>query len=278
MKKTQLMAILNCTPDSFYDGGKYYDPKTAIARGLEMIDEGADIIDIGGESSRPGAAPISASEEIKRILPVILALAGKVPLSIDTSKVEVAKAALEAGASMVNDITGGVDPQMIETVRHFNAKICIMHLQGTPQTMQINPCYPRGVVEEIMDFFKKRIECLCDMGLKVDQIILDPGIGFGKTHLDCLTILNHLSTFRTFNLPVLVGLSRKSFMSKILGRNSTELLSTTVAMNTISILESVEIIRVHDVIEHRDVIDALYHLRKAKCNPILASSSLSSKS
>lgn len=258
-KKIQLMGILNCTPDSFYDGGNFFDPEKAIERGEMMETEGADIVDIGGESSRPSASFVSETEEIERVIPVIKALSSKIkiPLSIDTSKSKVAEKALLAGATMINDIYGFRDPSMRAVAKEADVPICVMHMQGTPQTMQFSPSYPHGVVKEITDWLQRRIEQLLKEGVDARNIIVDPGIGFGKTVEQIIEILKHLRAFTALGFPVLIGLSRKSFLSKILGKPATELLSTTLALNTMSILEGASLIRVHDVKEHRDVLDVL---------------------
>lgn len=248
-----LMGILNCTPDSFFDGDKYFDPEKAIAHGLEMITEGADIIDIGGESTRPYASEVSAEEEIRRVIPVIKALRG-VTISIDSCKPSVAEAALEAGATFINDVTGFTDPDMRTIAARAQLPICVMHMLGAPRTMQKKPHYPDGVVPEIYTWFEKQIELLLREGVSEDNIYLDPGIGFGKTVQHNLEILSSLSRFRQLGYPLLIGLSRKSFLSKILNKPSTELLSTSLALNTMCILEGVSVIRVHDVKAHREML------------------------
>lgn len=254
---TQLMGILNVTPDSFYDGGRYIE--NAIERALEIEWEGADIIDIGGESSRPGASPVSEDEELQRVIPIIEHLKGKIsiPISIDTRKARVASAAVEAGATLINDITGFSDPAMCEAAASTGANICVMHMQGTPQIMQKNPHYSKGVVPHVLNWFEKRLESLFKTGIHEKNIILDPGIGFGKTVSHNLEIIHNLQKFKTLGFPILLGVSRKSFMSKIVNKPAKELLPTTITMNTIAILSKVDIIRVHDVKEHRDVIDVL---------------------
>ena len=255
---TQLMGILNVTPDSFFDGGRYVE--NAIERALEIEREGADIIDIGGESSRPGASPVSEDEELQRVIPIIEHLQDKIsiPISIDTRKAGVASAAVEAGATLINDITGFSDPAMCEVAASTGANICVMHMQGTPQIMQKNPHYPEGVVPHVLNWFEKRLESLFKTGIHEKKIILDPGIGFGKTISHNLEIIHNLQKFKTLGFPILLGVSRKSFMSKIVNKPAKKLLPTTVAMNTIAILSEVDIIRVHDVKEHRDVIDVLH--------------------
>lgn len=260
-QRTQLMAILNCTPDSFFDGGRYDTYENALAHGEKLIEEGADILDIGGESTRPGAAEISAEEEIKRVLPLVEHFAPKIKVSIDTSKPEVAIHALKAGAGFINDVTGLNDPLMVKAAIDYDVDVCVMHMQGTPRTMQANPSYPKGVVTEIMEWFKMRVDVLLKAGIKPERLTLDPGIGFGKTAEDNVRILRNLPIFQSLGFPLLIGLSRKSFMSKILKKTGIKLLSTTLAMNTICISEGVSIIRVHDVKEHRDIIDLMHEIQ-----------------
>ncbi len=249
------MGILNATPDSFYDGGAHFTFENALKRGLEMIQEGADILDIGGESTRPNADPVSCEEEKRRVMPLVEALAKHIKVSIDTSKFEVAAMAIEKGASFLNDVTGFRDERMRKLAAETEVEICCMHAQGTPQTMQIAPHYPRGVVNEICEWFKKRVYSLVRDGVDPGRIYLDPGIGFGKTVDDCLEIVRNIPEFLALGFPILLGTSRKSFLSKLFKKPSNELLSTTLATNTICLLEGVSIIRVHDVKEHRDVID-----------------------
>lgn len=253
------MSILNCTPDSFYDGGHYFRLEKAVEGGLRMAKEGADILDIGGESTRPFSLPVSEKEELSRVIPVIQTLSQEltIPLSIDTCKPKVAEKALEAGASFINDTSGFRNPDMRFLAKQTSASICVMHIQGTPKDMQQAPCYPKGIINELVEWFSKQIDELLSFGIQKDQIILDPGIGYGKTVQDTIQILKNLPRLKALGCPILIGLSRKSFMTKILGKPATELLSTTIALNTMSILEGASIIRVHDVKEHRDVLDTL---------------------
>jgi dihydropteroate synthase len=251
-KKTYIMGILNVTPDSFADGGLYFDKSAAIERVYRMVEEGADIIDIGGESTRPGSEPISIEEELKRTVPVIEAIAGKikVPISIDTYKSEVAKAALDAGASIVNDISGlRIDPGMPEVVSEYKVPVVIMHIRGKPKDMQQDPVY-EALIPEIMDYFRMGMKIATQTGTSEDKIIIDPGIGFGKTSEHNLEIINNLREFTPFEKPILVGLSRKAFIGKILGDASpTERLEGTAAAVSISIINGANIVRVHDVKE-----------------------------
>lgn len=251
-EKTYLMGILNVTPDSFSDGGRYFDKSAAIRRANEMVEEGADIIDIGGESTRPGSEPVTLEEEISRTIPVIEALAKniKVPISIDTYKAEVVRRALDAGASIVNDISGlRFDPEMPKIVSQYKVPVIIMHIKGTPKSMQANPQY-EALIHEIMDYFRESIRLAMKSGIAEDKIIIDPGIGFGKTVDHNLEIIKNLREFTLLEKPLLVGVSRKAFIGKILGdAPASERLEGTVAAVAISILNGANIIRVHDVKE-----------------------------
>ncbi|MDP3260340.1 MAG: dihydropteroate synthase [Thermodesulfovibrionales bacterium] len=255
-KKTCLMGILNVTPDSFSDGGQYFDRTLAIKRAHEMVEEGADIIDIGGESTRPGSEPVSLQEEISRTIPVIEALAKdiKVPISIDTYKAEVAKMALDAGASIVNDISGlRFDTEMPKVVSQYKVPVVIMHIKGTPKNMQINPQY-EALIPEVMDYLRESIRLAVESGIAEDKIIIDPGIGFGKTFDHNLEIIKNLREFTLLEKPLLVGVSRKAFIGKILGdAPASERLEGTAAAVAISILNGANIIRVHDVKEMKKV-------------------------
>ena len=245
------MGIVNVTPDSFSDGGKFLDPAAATAQGLALAEQGADILDVGGESSRPGAAPVPLEEEMARVIPVIRGIAQgrpSIPISIDTCKPEVARAALEAGAAMINDITGLRDPEMVRLAAKTGAPVVAMHMKGTPQTMQRCPAY-KNVVADVISFFKERIKTLTRAG--VTQIILDPGIGFGKTANHNLELLNRLEEICALGYPVLVGLSKKSFIGKTLGAQVGQREAGGVAANAIAIAKGAAIIRVHDVALHR---------------------------
>lgn len=255
----KVMGILNVTPDSFYDGGKFSETEKAIARGIQMYNDGADIIDIGGESTRPGADEVSEKEELERVIPVIRALKNEIPipLSIDTMKPHIAEAALKEGASFLNDVTGLRNPDMIAVAAKADVPVCVMHMLGNPKTMQSNPHYDGGVVSYLTQWFKEKITQLSDAGIKKKNIVLDPGIGFGKTVDDNLKILHNLQKFKAMGFPVLVGLSRKSFMSKIINKPASETLATTIALDTVALLGNADIIRVHDVLEHREVVNVL---------------------
>ena len=269
--RTLVMGILNITPDSFSDGGQYNQINVAIERALQMKSEGADIIDIGGESTRPGASPVPLEEEIKRVIPVVEALKRNVdiPLSIDTVKPEVAQLALEAGATLINDISaGGTDALMAEVIAKHKAWVCLMHMQGEPRTMQTNPHYD-DVVMEVREFLSDRASQFIKSGVPSDKIILDPGIGFGKTVEHNLTLLAQLDSFISLGFPILVGLSRKTFLGKLTGiDNPAERLLPGIAANTVSVWNGAKIVRVHDVKETvtaLKVADALLRYRKAIC-------------
>jgi dihydropteroate synthase len=262
MAKTQLMGILNVTPDSCFDNGRWFDPAVAIQRGVQIYQEGADWIDIGGESTRPGASAISSTEELRRILPVIKSLKQEIPipLSIDTMKAEVAEAAINAGASFINDVSGFRDRAMREVAASSQFPICVMHMHENPTTMQLNPFYPQGIIPFLIDWFKERIDLLLESGIKEKNIILDPGIGFGKTVADNVQIVHNLHEIKALGFPILIGLSRKSFLGKIVNKTYPDLLPVSLAINTLAILAKTDIIRVHDVLEHRDIIDLMAHL------------------
>ena len=251
-QKTHIMGILNVTPDSFSDGGLHFDKSSAVNRALRMAEEGADIIDIGGESSRPGAEPVSIEEETKRTIPVIEALAKelRIPISIDTYKSEVAKRAIDAGAAIVNDISGlRFDPEMPGMVAAYQVPVVIMHIRGTPKNMQKNPTY-QALIPEILDYLRDGIGMATDAGISEEMIIVDPGIGFGKTFEHNLEIINNLKAFTVLRKPVLTGPSRKAFIGKILGdAPAAERLEGTIAAVAVSIMNGANIVRVHDVRE-----------------------------
>ena len=251
-KKTYIMGVLNVTPDSFSDGGLYFDKSTAIKRAFQIVEEGADIIDIGGESTRPGSEPITIEEELRRTISVIESLAKetKIPLCIDTYKSEVAKRALDAGASMVNDISGlRFDPKMPGVVSEYKVPVVIMHVKGTPRDMQQNPVY-EALIPEIMDYLRTGMIIARQAGISEDMIVIDPGIGFGKTFDHNLQIIHNLQEFTLLRKPILIGPSRKAFIGKILGDVPvTERLEGTAAAVAISIMNGANIIRAHDVKE-----------------------------
>lgn len=249
-KRTFIMGILNVNKDSFSDGGLYDKPEVAIERAFEMKEEGVDIIDIGGESTRPGAKPCSVEEELNRVLPVVKGVIKEdidLPISIDTYKSEVAKACLDEGAHMINDISGlRFDTKMAEVVAKYKTTVVLMHIKGTPQNMQENPQY-ECVVSEISDYLRQRIDFAIDAGIDKERIIIDPGIGFGKTVEHNLEILRKLREFKTLGRPILIGTSRKSLIGKILNLPVEERLEGTAATVAVSILNGANIIRVHDV-------------------------------
>jgi len=246
------MGILNVTPDSFSDGGIYFDKARAVERAFRMAEEGADIIDIGGQSTRPGSEPVPVEEELKRTIPVIEALKGRlgIPVSIDTYRAEVAKRAVEAGADMINDISGLMfDPEMAHAVAKAGVPVVIMHIKGTPKDMQANPVY-EALIPEVMDYLREGIRLAVSAGVKEDMIVVDPGIGFGKTFEHNLEILNRLGDFTLLGKPILVGVSRKAFIGKILGdAPPSERLEGTLAAVSIAVLNGANIVRVHDVRE-----------------------------
>ena len=248
-RRTLIMGILNVTPDSFSDGGYYLDVPDAINHAKKMVVEGADVIDIGGESSRPGASPASTEEELARVLPVVEGLVDgiSVPVSIDTCKSAVARRALEAGAHLINDITAlRGDAVMANVVVEMNAGVILMHMRGTPRTMQRSPVYD-DVVLEISSWFQRRIKEAETTGIPPGQIIIDPGIGFGKTVDHNLEILRRLGEFRHLNKPILIGTSRKSFIGKILNLPANDRIEGTAATVTWAIAHGADMIRVHDV-------------------------------
>ncbi len=246
----KIMGILNVTPDSFSDGGKFNRVDRAVEHAHRMVKEGADIIDIGGESSRPFSSPVSEEEELRRVIPVLEELSElKVPISIDTYKSKVAEEALKRGVSIVNDIFGLRREGMAEVIADYGAAVVIMHMKGEPKNMQMNPHY-EDVIGEIMNFFRERVEFAVRKGIEEDRIILDPGIGFGKRVEDNLTIIKHLDAFRTLGFPLLIGVSRKSYMGKLFNLDVDERLETTIASNVVSVLNGASILRVHDVKEN----------------------------
>jgi dihydropteroate synthase len=247
--RTWLMGVLNVTPDSFSDGGLYYSKKNAVEKGLQLIEEGADILDIGGESSRPGADPISLEEEKRRILPVISEIRKHTDafISVDTTKSEVLKSALDEGADILNDISGmRFDAKMPELASEKDIPVIIMHMKGNPKNMQKDPIY-KNVIQEIKFFLKQRINTALKAGIKRNRIIIDPGIGFGKRLEDNLRIIRELGSLNELNLPILIGLSRKSFIGNLLNVSPEKRIEGTIVSSLICILQGAHIIRVHDV-------------------------------
>lgn len=260
------MGVLNVTPDSFSDGGLYLDREKAVACGLELIEQGADIIDLGGESTRPGSDPVPAAEELKRIIPVISSIREKngTLISVDTTKSAVAAAALDAGADIINDTSSlRNDPGMIELAAQRNVPLIMMHMKGTPKTMQVNPTYT-DLLEEVNSFFRERIDFALSSGIRRGKIIIDPGIGFGKKFEDNLSLINNLAVFEELDCPILVGPSRKSFIGKILNLPPGERLEGTIASAVICLIRGAHILRVHDVASVKRallVAEAILHER-----------------
>jgi dihydropteroate synthase len=252
-----IMGIVNVTPDSFSDGGQFFDPQQAIEHGALLVSQGADLLDIGGESSRPGSAPVSVEEELARVLPVIRGLAARVsvPLSVDTTKAVVAHQALEAGAHIINDITAlRGDPDLTEVVRRHRAGVVLMHMQGTPATMQQAPHYD-DVLAEVAGFLEARLQHAINLGIDGSQVVLDPGIGFGKTLEHNLRLLARLGELQRLGRPVLLGVSRKCFLGKLLDRAVGERLAGSLACVCHALAGgSVQLFRVHDVAPTRDAV------------------------
>jgi dihydropteroate synthase len=245
----KLMGVVNVTPDSFSDGGRYLDADAAIAHGEELAREGAEILDVGGESTRPGAAAVGSDEELARTEPVVAALAGTATVSIDTSKAAVAEAALDAGASIVNDVTAlRGDPQIGALCAERGAGLVLMHMQGTPRTMQVNPVYD-DVVDDVKAFLAERLELAVGAGVDEQRVWLDPGIGFGKALEHNLELLSRLGELRGLGRPLVVGTSRKSFIGKIDGSGVDERLGGTIASSVFAAAEGATVLRVHDVAE-----------------------------
>jgi len=263
-KRALIMGVLNVTPDSFYDGGIYDNLNKAVERGLQMVEEGADIIDIGGESSRPGAKSVEEKEELERVIPVIKKLASriKVPISIDTYKARVAKTAIDAGAAMVNDISSlRMDEGMANILRSSKVPVCLMHMQGTPRNMQRNPRY-KDVVSEIFAFLRERIDFCEQASIDVEKTIIDPGIGFGKTVEHNLQILKNLDQFKSLGRPIMIGVSRKSFIGKVLQLEPEERLEGSLAAAIWSMTKGASILRVHDVKETKRAVEMVEAIKE----------------
>ncbi|MGB0894437.1 MAG: dihydropteroate synthase [Parashewanella sp.] len=251
------MGILNATPDSFSDGGQFNTFDTAMKHAQAMIEQGAQIIDVGGESTRPGAPDVSLKQELSRVIPVVESLSKKdVWISIDTSKAEVMRQAVAAGAHLINDVRALQEPDALAVAASLDVPVCLMHMQGTPRTMQENPEY-HDVVEDISQFFEQRIQACIAAGIKRENLILDPGFGFGKTLQNNIEILAKFAEFKRFNLPLLSGLSRKSMFAHLLNRDVEHRLAGSLAGAMISAQNGAQIIRVHDVAETVDVLATL---------------------
>lgn len=248
-----IMGIVNVTPDSFSDGGRYFDRSIAIEHGRRLIDEGADLLDIGGESTRPGAADVPEAEEIDRVLPLVEALRDTAPISVDTSKPGVMRAALAAGASIINDVRALQEPGAFETVTASDCGVVLMHMQGTPRTMQREPRYD-DVVAEVAGFLRRRAAALAAVGVAADRIAIDPGFGFGKTAEHNFTLLRELGSLTTVGCPLLVGLSRKSMLGAVSGRPVDDRLAASVAAAVLAVERGARIVRVHDVAATRDAL------------------------
>jgi len=267
LNRTLIMGVLNVTPDSFSDGGKFYEPEIAINHALQMLDEGADIIDIGGESTRPGAEPLPIDIELKRVIPIIQSIIKARPdavISIDTYKSIAAEKSIKAGAKIVNDISGlSFDPEMKNVIREYKVPVVIMHIKGTPRNMQENPYY-EDLMGELIQYFRERINLALEAGIRKNQIIIDPGIGFGKRIEDNYVILNHLDELASLGYTVLVGPSRKSFVGKVLNLPPAERIWGTAAAVAIAVYKGVNIIRVHDVKEMIQVVKIAERIRSNK--------------
>lgn len=248
LTRPQVMGVLNVTPDSFSDGGDFFCLDKAVARALQMEAEGAAIVDIGGESTRPGAVPVAVDDEIGRVVPVIEALQSqlKVPISIDTRKPEVMRAAIQAGAGFINDINGLRDPGALEMAAECAVPVCLMHMQGEPRSMQADPRY-ENVVDEVAEFLQQRVSACAQAGIRRERILLDPGFGFGKTVVHNLRLLKRLDELTRLGLPIVVGLSRKSMIGQLLGLEPGERLPASIALAVLAVERGARLVRSHDV-------------------------------
>jgi dihydropteroate synthase len=252
--RAKVMGVVNVTPDSFSDGGLFLDPAAAIDHGRKLVADGADVLDVGGESTRPGAGPVSAEEELRRVVPVVESLAGEAAVSIDTSKRPVADAALGAGARMVNDVTAlRGDPELAGLCADRDCDVVLMHMLGTPRTMQDDPTY-EDVADDVKEFLAERIEFAVSEGIGEERILIDPGIGFGKTLEHNLELLRRLGELRDLGRPICVGPSRKSFIGKITGRPVDQRLGGTIASCVLAYANGADMVRVHDVREVREAL------------------------
>lgn len=260
-RRPLVMGIVNVTPDSFSDGGRFVEPDAAVARGMELVQQGADLLDVGGESTRPGALPVGVDEELRRVVPVVRELVGRagVPVSVDTCKAEVARACLAEGAHIINDVTAlSGDPGMAGVVRDAGAGVVLMHMQGTPATMQLDPHY-EDVVGEIGAYFEERLRAAAGAGIAAEQVVLDPGIGFGKTKHHNLEILRRLADFQKLGRPVCLGVSRKGFLGRMLGERPVwrRLAASLAVVCSAMSGGTVQVVRVHDVEETRDAVEVM---------------------
>jgi dihydropteroate synthase len=252
------MGIVNITPDSFSDGGRYVSTENALHHALQLIEQGADLLDIGGESTRPGSNQVSAEEELRRIMPVVEALVERnVPVSVDTSKPEVMRAAIDAGAAMINDVNALKAEGALEAVAAGGVAACLMHMQGEPRNMQAQPHYD-DVVAEVKDFLRQRLNAAIAAGIPRERLVIDPGFGFGKTLKHNIELLRHLDHFLDLNAPLLVGLSRKSMLGKITGNEVSDRVYASVAAALLAVAKGASILRVHDVKATRDAL-AVYN-------------------
>ncbi len=257
-RRPLVMGIVNVTPDSFSDGGQFLDADAAVAHALQLVADGADLLDIGGESTRPYSEPVDADEEMRRVLPVVEQLARhvNVPVSVDTSKAAVARAAIGAGAEIINDVTGlAGDPDMVRVALETSAGVCAMHMQGTPQTMQDEPTYG-DVVAEVREYLRERRDALVAAGIARERICLDPGIGFGKTQEHNIALMAHCRELHALGCPILVGHSRKGFLAKLIGDKEADRTSATVGAALTLAVQGVQIVRVHDVRAVREALAA----------------------
>jgi dihydropteroate synthase len=261
---TFVMGVINVTPDSFSDGGRFLDPEVAVAAGIRMVEDGADLLDVGGASTRPGSESVPVQAEIDRVVPVIKRLGGEVdtPMSIDTRKAEVARAALDAGATIVNDVTGGSDPAMFETVRDAGAAMVLMHMRGDPRTMQQLTDYD-DVIREVRDYLAQRMEAAVSAGIERERLALDPGLGFAKTAEQSLRLMKEIGAFLDLGRPLIVGPSRKSFIGKVLGTEADERLEGTAGAVAWLAGHGAHVVRVHDVKEMARVVRVVDAIRLA---------------
>jgi len=264
-KRTRIMGVVNVTPDSFSDGGKFFKVEEAVAQGVLLARQGADLLDVGGESTRPGSDPVTRDQELKRVIPVIRQLSKKVrtPISVDTYHPEVAQKALKAGATIINDINGLRTKGMAELAAKAKVPIIIMHMKGTPKTMQKKPVYD-DCVGEIYDFLSKRAQVALDAGVKPERIIIDPGIGFGKRVEDNLVIIKRLGEFRSLGFPLLLGISRKSFIGALTGLDVDDRLPGSLGSVAAGVMNGADIVRVHDVLETKRTIEMIDKIRNVK--------------
>jgi dihydropteroate synthase len=273
LSQPRIMGVLNCTPDSFSDGGRYQKFDSALRHAAQMIEEGADIIDVGGESTRPGAPEVSIDEELQRVVPVIEALHREfdVPISVDTSKPDVMLAAAAAGAGMINDVAGLRNPGALDAAalvhRQSGVAVCLMHMQGTPRTMQQSPAY-QNVVTEVLQFLLQRAKVAETAGIAASSLVLDPGFGFGKTVKHNLSLLHDLGVYADYTYPILVGLSRKVMIKKILASNSDERLIGSVTLALLAAQRGAHIVRVHDVKATADALTLLQALANNESDPV----------